>query len=401
MIVRRIALWTILAALVAAGVAYAFWPRPIPVDLIAVTNGPFVVSIEEEGETRVRDVFKLSAPVTGRNQRIELNVGDFVEAEKTIVTRIEPIDPSILDVRSQIQAAAEVQAAEAARAYAAAELESAKVNLEFAKAELERAQRLSKINTVSIRTLELADRNYRTQLAAVKVAESAFKMREYDLARAQAQLISPQEASSQREERNALPILSPVSGRVLRIFDESEGVIQAGSPLVEIGDPRDLEIEVDLLSSDAVRVSEGQRVEITGWGGDSLLHGKVIRTEPFGFKKVSALGIEEQRVNVIVSLTSPAEEWQRLGHGYQLDIRIVIWEDAVLQVPLTALFRKDGRWAVFVARDGVAELRFVELGQRNALHAEIRGNLEEGELIVSHPGNRIEDGVAVEQRVAL
>ena len=401
MIFRRIALWSAIAVLIAAGIAYAFWPRPVPVDLIVVKKAPFIVSIDEEGETRVRDVFKLSAPVTGRNQRIELNVGDFVEAEKTIVTRIEPIDPSILDVRSQIQAAAEVQAAEAARAYAAAELESAKVNLDFALSELERAQRLSKINTVSIRTLELADKNYKTQLAAVKVAESALRMREYDLTRAQAQLISPQEALSQREERNFLPITSPVSGRVLRIFDESEGVVQAGTPLVEIGDPRDLEIEVDLLSSDAVRVEEGQRVEITGWGGTQVLNGAVIRTEPFGFKKVSALGIEEQRVNVIVGLTSPAEEWQRLGHGYQLDTRIVIWENTALQVPLTALFRKEGRWAVFVAENGVAALRYIELGHRNQLNAEIIGNLAEGELVISHPSDRIADGVEVEQRVAL
>lgn len=398
MIYRRVALWAFLAIIVIAAIAFSFIPRPIPVDLITAAKAPFVVSIAEEGETRVRDVFKLSAPVTGRNQRVELSVGDHVEADKTVITRIEPIDPSFLDVRSQRQAVAEMQAAEAQRTYAAAELESAKVNLEFAKAELERAQRLQKINTVSLRTLEMADRNFKTQLAAVKVAEAALQMRDFNLERTRAQLISPEEAVSQRGNRDDLPIFSPVSGRILQVFHESEGVVQAGTLLVEIGDPRDLEIQVDLLSSDAVRVEEGQRVEISNWGGAGDLSGIVTRTEPFGFKKISALGIEEQRVNIIISLTSPPDQWQRLGHGYQLDTRIITWEGDVLQLPLTALFRVGDRWAIFVESNGIATRRFVEIGERNDLNAEITANLSEGEHVISHPNNRITEGVSVAAR---
>lgn len=398
---RRVALWTFLALIVAAGIGFAFRTRPLAVDLIVVAKAPFVVSINEEGKTRVRDIFRLSAPVTGRNQRIELEVGDQVEAGKTVITRIEPIDPSILDVRSQIRAGAEVRAAEAARVYAAAELESAKVSMAFAKTELERAQRLRQVGSVSVRSLEMAERNHKTQLAAVKVAQAALKMRVFDLQRARAQLISPQEATLQREGRNFLPIRSPVSGQVLQIYHKSAGVVQAGTLLVEIGDPKDLEIQVDLLSSDAVRVLEGQRVEISNWGGTGTLAGIVKRTEPYGFKKVSALGIEEQRVNVIVALTSPAQRWRRLGHGFQLDTKIVIWQGEVLQLPLTSLFRKGDRWAVFVEKDGVARLRFVEVGRRNDLNAQITANLEAGERVIGYPSERIVEGVAVVQREVL
>jgi len=235
----------------------------------------------------------------------------------------------------------------------------------------------------------------------VKVAEAALKMRDFDLERARAQLISPQDAVSKRARRNFLPIRSPVSGQVLQVFHESEGVVQAGTLLVEIGDPRDLEIQVDLLSSDAVRVMRGQRVEISNWGGEGKLAGVVKRTEPYGFKKVSALGIEEQRVNVIVALTSPFEQWQRLGHGYQLDTKIIIWQGDVLQLPLTSLFRKGDRWAVFVEKDGVARLRGVEIGRRNDLSAEITANLKAGERVISHPSDRIADGVKVAARTAL
>lgn len=401
MILRRIILWTFLGLLMAAGIAYAFWPRPVPVDFITAKTAPFVVSIDEEGETQVRDVFRLSAPVTGRSQRISLEVGDRVDAGKTVITRIEPIDPSILDVRSQIRAVAEVRAAEAAKAHAAAELESARVGLKYATTELERSRRLIQNNTVSQHTLDKAERDHKAQVAAVKVAEAALKMRDFDLERARAQLISPQEAENQRRTHNFLPIHSPVSGRILQIFQKSEGVVQAGNDLVEIGDPKDLEIKVDLLSSDAVRVEKGQRVEISNWGGEGKLAGIVKRTEPYGYKKVSALGIEEQRVNVIIALTSPREKWQRLGHGYQLDCKIIIWEGEVISLPMTSLFRKEGRWAVFVAEGGKARLRHVELGQRNDLRAEITANLKAGEQVISHPNDRVVDGVELVRREAL
>lgn len=398
---RRILFWSVMLALLAGGLFFAFRPRPVPVDLITVKPAHFVQGIDDEGETRVRDVFKLSAPVTGRSTRIALEVGDQVKAGKTVVTRIEPIDPSILDVRSQIRAVAEVRAAEAARVHASAELERAKVGLGYAETELDRSRKLMKNATVSQMRLDKAERDYKTQVAAVKVAEAALKMRDFDLERARAQLISPQEAATQRKTRDYLPITSPVSGQVLQIFHKSAGVVQAGGPLVEIGDPRDLEIEVDLLSSDAVRVMKGQRVEISNWGGEGKLKGKVTRTEPYGFKKVSALGIEEQRVNVIVALTSKPESWQRLGHGYQLDARIVIWEGEVISLPMTALFRHEGAWSVYVLAGGKAALRKVELGRRNGVRAEIKQGLKEGEEVVSHPNDRISEGVELTKRKAL
>ena len=186
---------------------------------------------------------------------------------------------------------------------------------------------------------------------------------------------------------------------ILRVIQESEAVVMAGAPLLEIGDSAELEIVVDLLSADAVRVSAGQRVIIEGWGGDQPLEGQVRRVEPFGFTKISALGIEEQRVNVIIDLVSPREQWDRLGHGYQVDLQIVLWEnDNVIKLPLTALFRDGSDWAVFVANEGVAEKRMVNIGKRNGLDAEIVAGLEEGEQVILHPGDRIVDGVTVQSR---
>ncbi len=398
---RRIALWGTILILIAAGLAYAFRPQPVPVDLIAAKKAPLVVTINEEGETRVRDVFTMSSPVAGRTQRIELDVGDKVEAQQTVITRIAPIDPEILDVRSQIRAKIAVRAAKAARDYAIAELDSARATMEFAGTELERAKVLNSQKTLSLSALEEASRNFKTRAAAVKVAEAALKMSDYELQKAEAQLISPEEATAKRTDQEVLPIYSPVSGQVLRVFHESEGVVQAGAALVDIGDPEELEIKADLLSSDAVKVQQGQRVVITGWGGEGSLAGIVKRVEPFGFKKVSALGIEEQRVNVIIDFVTNSDQWRRLGHGYQLDVSIVIWESAVVQLPLTALFRKDDRWAVFVEEGGVATARFIEVGQRNDLNAEITGGLKENEQVVSHPGGRVAEGEKIVQRTAL
>ena len=226
-------------------------------------------------------------------------------------------------------------------------------------------------------------------------------MSDYELQKAEAQLISPEEATAKRTDQEVLPIYSPVSGQVLRVFHESEGVVQAGAALVDIGDPEELEIKADLLSSDAVKVQQGQRVVITGWGGEGALAGIVKRVEPFGFKKVSALGIEEQRVNVIIDFVTNTDQWRRLGHGYQLDVSIVIWESDVVQLPLTALFRKDNRWAVFIEKGGIATARFIEVGQRNDLNAEITAGLKENEQVVSHPGGRVAEGEKIVQRTAL
>lgn len=396
---RRIALWGVLLAILAAGLVYAFRPQPVPVDFARVEHGPLVVTVDEEGETRVRDVFVLSAPIAGRARRIESEVGDSVVASETVVVEIEPIDPSFLDVRSKAQAQAVIRTAEAARVLASAELERAQAELAFADAELKRARRLIPQGTISQRRLDEDERAFKTAKATLATSQAALDMRNAELERARAELLSPLETRGQATGCPCVSVTTPVSGRVLRVHHESEGVVSPGEPLIEIGDPRDLEIVADLLSSDAVKVEAGQRVMIEDWGGGEVLNGRVERVEPYGFTKVSALGIEEQRVNVVIDFADPPERWQRLGHGYRVEARIVLWEgEDVLNVPLNALFRDGDAWAVFVETEGRAEKRRVEPGRQNGLHSEIRAGLQADERIVLHPSDRVVDGVRLTAR---
>jgi HlyD family secretion protein len=396
---RRVLLWTGLGLLLLIGLVAAFRPRPVPVDFAELVRGSLVVTVEDEGETRVRDIFVLSAPVAGRVLRIDAEAGDVVVADETVIARIEPIDPAFLDPRGAAQAQAAVRAAESAETLAQAEVRKAQAELEFARSEVERARRLMVDGTIAVRQLDEAERLYKTQKATYQTALAGLQVRKYELEQARAQLLSPVETQSRRGGSEYVLIQASVNGRVLRVLHESEGVVQAGEALVEIGDPGDLEIVVDLLSADAVKVEPGQRVMIDDWGGEGLLAGRVRRVEPFGFTKVSALGIEEQRVNVIVDLTSPGASWERLGHGYQVEVRIVLWEgDDVLKVPLTALFRVGDGWAVFVEEAGRARQRPVRIGRSNGLEAEIVQGLTVGDRIVIHPGDRVVDGVRVIQR---
>jgi len=396
---RRLVLWAGIGAVVATALFLAFRPRPVPVDLTGITSGELVVTVDDEGETRVRDIFVLSAPVAGRALRIEAEAGDVVVANETIIAEIEPMDPSFLDLRSETQAKAAVQAAESARALAQAEVDQALAELDFAKAELDRSRELIVEQTISRRELDDAERNYKTARAAYATALAALQVRDFELESARAQLLSPNEPRGRRDQCECVPIVAPADGQILRVLRESEGVVSAGEPLLEIGDPSDLEIVVDLLSSDAVRVAAGQPVIIEGWGGGEALTGRVRRIEPFGFTKVSALGIEEQRVNVIVDLTSPKEQWRRLGHGYRVELRIVLWSgDDVLRLPLTALFRNGEDWAVFVERNGRAMLTRVEIGRRNGLEAQVIGGLSAGDRVVTAPGNRVTDGTRIVPR---
>jgi HlyD family secretion protein len=396
---RRIAIWGGLGLVLLAGIAYALRPQAVPVDLATAKSGAMMVTIDEEGETRVRDVFQLSSPITGRVRRIELEVGDLVVAEETVVAEIQPVDPAFLTLRDEAQAEAAVRTATAARALAEAELEQTDAELDFAQAELDRARRLIRNQTISQRALDDAERKYRTRKAAVATARAALEMREYELERAKAELLGPQENMARQDDCDCVSITTPVSGRVLRVYHESEGVVEAGDPLIEIGDPKDLEIVVDLLSSDAVKVKADQRVIIEEWGGEGSLAGRVERVEPYGFTKVSALGIEEQRVNVIVDFLEAPEKWQRLGHGYQVETRIIIWDSqSVLKLPLSAFFRVGDRWAVFVEEEGKAKRRLVRLGRFGGFEAEILEGLAEGEHVVLHPSDRVIDGARIASR---
>ncbi len=392
-------MWGLLGAALTAGLVYAFRPQPIPVDLATVARGPLVVTADEEGETRVRDVFVLSAPVAGRALRIDAEVGDAVVAEQTVVAEIEPIDPAFLDLRSETQARAALSAAEANKALAEAELVEMEAELDFAISELERARRLYRTRTISERDLDDAERRYKTSRAAVATVKARLQVRVFELQRAQAQLMSPVQTQAAHGACECVPLLAPVNGKILRILHKSEGVVEAGDPLLEIGDPEDLEVVVDFLSADAVRISPGQRVIMDEWGGGAALAGEVRLVEPFGTTKISALGIEEQRVNVIIDFTSPRTEWQRLGHGYQVEVRVVLWEGTdVRKVPLTALFRHGEDWALFVEENGRARLRTVELGRRTGLEAEVTAGVESGQRVIISPSDRITDGVRIRPR---
>ena len=389
-----------IAALIAAGaLVYAFLPQPVSVDLAIVSRGPLEVMIAGEGKTRVKEVYVVSAPVAGRTLRLEVHAGDAVVGGTTELAVMQPAEPQFLDVRTRAEAEARVQAAEAATALAEARLVRARAELEFAQADLRRAQTLIVKDTISRRELERAQLNVRTRTAEVATEEAAVKQAAYELETARAALLQPGEAGASAD--CCVTVVAPTSGSVLRVLAESESVVAAGTPLLEIGDPRDLEIVVDLLSTDAVQVQPSASVIIEHWGGPTALEGRVRLVEPFGFTKVSALGIEEQRVNVIIDLVDPPQARRELGHGFRVETRIVVWQAPdVPQVPVSALFRTGDDWTVFAESDGRARLRTVELGRRNDLTAEVVAGLVAGERVVTHPSDKVADGVRILGRAA-
>ncbi|MDY6946217.1 MAG: HlyD family efflux transporter periplasmic adaptor subunit [Pseudomonadota bacterium] len=399
--VRRIIVWAPPAIILAAVLVWLFLPKPVAVDVAEVRQGPLQVTISDEGEARVRDVFVVSAPVAGLMRRVQLEAGDHVTANQTVIAQLEPAVPMFLDERAVAEARAGVDAAGAATKFAQAQLHRAEAERDFATAELQRLRALASRQSISRNDLDAAERRAKTTVAAVAEANASLRMRESEHAQARARLLNPAQASRAAKQCDCIQVYSPISGAVLRVLHESEGIMAAGAPILELGDPANLEIAVDLLSEDAVRVRAGQRVRVAGWGGHSSLAGVVRRVEPFAYTKVSALGIEEQRVNVLIDLTEPRERWRRLGHGYRVQPSIVVWEtsDAV-QVPQSALFRDGERWAVFVVQGDVARLRRVEVGQQNDMDVQIIGALAPAERIVLHPNDRITDGGRIVARGA-
>jgi HlyD family secretion protein len=395
---KRFAIWLAIAASIAAALVFAFLPKPVLVDLVEVRPGPMVVTLDEEGETRVHDIYTLSAPIAGRVLRIDWHVGDPVVANESVLARIEPADSSLLDPRSEAQARATIQAAEAARDLAEAAVADAEAQHEYARLEYARMQDLIVEGSISRRDLDGAQRDYRASRAGLDSARAALQMRTYELEVARAQLVSPAGARAVRGECECVPIVSPVSGSILQIPNQSERVVRQGDTLLQIGNPADLEIVVDYLSNDAVQIEAGQRVIIDNWGGGRPLDGRVRLVEPYGFRKVSALGIEEQRVNVVIDFID-AEGRERLGHGYQLETRVVLWssQDA-LTVPLTALFRDGEAWAVFIDSSGRARLRHVTIGRRDGVVAEVLDGLDAGTRVIAHPSDRVSEGVRIKRR---
>ncbi len=390
--------WPIgLGLLLLAGLVFALWPRAIAVDIATLAEGPMAVTIEDDGVTRVKEVYLLSAPISGKMLRIEPRAGDFIEAQKTVIATIEPADPAFLDARAERELEFTVSAAKAARETAAANARGREADLKLARQERERVQQLFAKNVVAKARVDAATASVDALEAAVATARAALRQREFEVKTAEAALIVPTDAAKPKSARRCcFAIRAPITGQILRVIQENETVIQAGQPLVEVGDPSDLEIVVDLLSTDAVKVSDGDAVLITRWGGEGALNARVRRVEPFGFMKISSLGIEEQRVNVIIDLTDPHDRWRRLGHGYQIDAAIVRWQsDKALQVPIGALFRQGADWAVFRVDGGRARVTKVKVGHMNDRTAQILEGLKPGDQVVSHPGERVADGAAV------
>lgn len=396
---RRMWFWIPPFTVLLAVLVWLFLPRPVAVDLATVERGSLRVTVSDEGETRVKDVFVVSAPITGLMRRIELEAGDEVKADDTVVARIEPSDPAFLDRRTSAEAAAGVRAAEAARTHAAAELRRVQAELEFAQAELARYEGLVARHAISQNDLDAARRRARTAEAALQESRAGLQVSESELEQARARLVAPGGRRDPSADCECILVHSPVSGRVLRVLTESEGVVNSGAPLVEVGDPHRLEVVVDLLSTEAVKVEPGQAVLIESWGGSAPLQATVRRVEPFGYTKVSALGVEEQRVNVVIDLTDPPERWQRLGHGFRVEPRIVLWQSPdVLKVPLSALYREGTAWRVFRDDNGRARPTPVRIGHENGLHAEVLEGLKAGDRVVTHPSDRVSAGARIEPR---
>jgi HlyD family secretion protein len=382
-------------AVITVLLAVALWPRRILVDAAAISRAPLVVTVDEEGTTRVRDRFVVSTPVTGRVLRIELEPGDRVKRGQ-VVARVRPEAAPLLDARTRAEAEAGVESARAAVGRSRAEEQRARAALDQAKRSLTRIRPLAEDDVVPRQELEAHESDVQVALETVNAAAFAVRAAASELQRAEARLASPTVEAVAR----VVIVTAPIDGVVLKRIRESETVVPAGDALVEIGDPCRLEIVADLLSTDAVRVKPGVRALVEQWGGEIPLDASVRRIEPSGFMKISALGVEEQRVNVVLDFAgSSSGVPSSLGDGYRVEVRIVVWESpGVLSVPTSALFRHGDRWAVYVLERGRARRTLVELGHQTGQQAELLAGVPEGARVIIHPGDTLGDGARVKER---
>jgi HlyD family secretion protein len=392
--------WILLVALLAAvalAIGYAFLPQPVPVEIAKVERGRLAVTVQEEAKTRVVDRYTVSAPVAGIARRVALEVGDRVSRGQALLD-IDPAPPPFLDLRLRESAEAKVRAAEASLESAKEQARVAAARDEYARSTFERTAKLHESGFASRDALEAAESEARQARSALGSAESAVNVARSELEAARAGLISAT-AKAAPGSRERITVRSPVGGSVLAVLHKSEGAVREGEPLLSIGDPRSLEVEADVLSADAVRIRPGSRVLFTRWGGEPALEGKVRSVEPAGFTKISALGVEEQRVLVISDIVSPRETWARLGDGYRLEASFILWEgEGVLQVPAASLFRHGEGWAAFVADGGRARLRQVQVGHRSGQGAQVLSGLTEGSPVIVHPNEEIRDGSRIRVR---
>ena len=388
---------TVTGLILIAVLVYGFRPQPVLVDGAQVTRRPLQVTVDEEGKTRVKDRFIVSAPVAGYARRVAMDVGDAIEAGQALVI-VEPLRAVVFDPRTRAEAKERIDVAEASLKVAQENAQAMQASADLAKIELERIKKLRATQHATLDEEDRASAEVRRTAAALRSAHFAVDVARHQIHAARTAFEYTQDQAN-GEKLEKLAVVSPVSGQILKLYRESEGVVEAGQPLIEVGNPRALEIEVDVLSPDAVQIMPGTRVVLERWGGDQPLDGRVRLVEPVGFTKTSSLGVEEQRVLVIADITSPPDDWERLGDGYRVEARFILWEgDEVLQMPASALFRYQDGWAVFTIEDGQAQRRLVEIGKRNGLQAEIVNGLDMDATVVIHPSEKVEDGVRVELR---
>jgi len=403
--VRKHPVITAISALISVLLIWGFWPQSVFVEAIEAKRAPLTITIEEEGRTRVVDRYIISAPVDGVACRQQMDVGDEVKRGQVLLG-ITPMESQILDPRTRAQTEAQVAAAESALHAAEQQAEAAQAAAKLAVIELERLKPLLDKGVVSTDAYDKAATQVETSAAAQRSADFQVEVARYELEAAKTVLEyrsaigTEDRLAAQGEPAERIPVTSPVDGRVLKVTRECEGPVRTGDMLIEVGDPKVLEVEVDVLSADAVKIKPGMKVVFERWGGEQPLEGVVRLIEPVGFMKVSALGVEEQRVLIISDFTSPAEDWQRVGDGYRVEAKFILWhEDDVLQVPASSLFRYKDGWAVFVVNNHHAERRVVKVGQRNGLVAQIEEGISEGELVVNHPSDEVDDGRRVKLRL--
>ncbi len=397
--IRQILTTLVILAVAAAAVYYSFAPRPVLVETVEVTRGPLQETIVEEGKTRVADRFVVSAPVGGTLSRLNFDVGDEVRAGATLA-RLRPLRSQALDGRSRAEAGARLGVAKAAVEKAHEDVETARSDVRFWEVELPRVQEGVESGVLASERLDHAKADERKAKALLNAAEKQVDVAKSEVAAAKVAFEYSDSAAS-GGSAETVTVRSPVAGRILKIYQESAAVVQASKPLVEIANPDGLEVEVEVLSSDAVQIEAGMRVLLERWGGPKPLEAVVRLVEPVAFTKISALGVEEQRVLVIVDITSPREEWQNLGDQYRVEARFVTWEGQdVLQIPSSALFRVQGDWAVFRTDGVVASLQRVTVGKRGGLTSEVVEGLSEGASVINHPSDTITDGGLVEDSQA-
>ncbi|MBI3677001.1 MAG: HlyD family efflux transporter periplasmic adaptor subunit [Proteobacteria bacterium] len=387
------------AAAVLVVLAWLAWPDPVPVDLAPASRMSMEVTVDEEARTRVHHVYTVSAPLTGTVLRPEREVGDPVTANQTVVAVMKPTAPSFHDPRLHQELMSALSAADAAVTLAEAERRRIEATVNLSNIQLRRMQTLAGEGAVARSALDRAVADAQTNQAALASATAELQVRRNERDGAAVRLQNPTDSVATSSDPGCcIQIRAPVTGDVLKLIQESEAVVLAGTPLIEIGNPQDLEIVAELLSTDAVQVRQGQSVHIDGWGGPPI-QGRVRRIEPAGFLKVSALGIEEQRVRTIIDFTDPPQRWRTLGHDYRVIVHVVIWRrNNVLTVPVGALFRVNDKWAVFRDEDGRARSAIIVMGHRNNRVAEVLFGLTQGDQVVLHASDRVSDGARIAQR---